>query len=198
MTQSPLEAAQVDTPWGALRMLATPEDGVVRAAGLDESDRELRLRLAAPYATRGVVEGDLDDAVGAVRAWLAGDHGALASVPVEQPGGEFFQEVWATLRGVPAGEPVSYQELAAAAGRPRAMRAVGTACARNSVAVFIPCHRVIRAGGLLGSYGFGGVGIKASMLAFEAGAPSGRLALIEASATETDPAPASSMYGDPS
>ncbi|WP_062205321.1 methylated-DNA--[protein]-cysteine S-methyltransferase [Demequina salsinemoris] len=195
MTEPPLHAAQVDTPWGVLRMLATPEDGVVRAAGLDEGDRELRMRLAAPYAPRRIVEAGMDDAVAAVHAWLGGDLGAIASVPVEQPGGEFFQEVWKTLRDVPAGEPVSYQELAASAGRPRAMRAVGTACARNAIAVLVPCHRVIRAGGVLGSYGFGGVGVKASMLAFEAGAPAGRLPLIEASAKETDPAPASSMFG---
>ncbi|WNM24771.1 methylated-DNA--[protein]-cysteine S-methyltransferase [Demequina capsici] len=189
MTESPLHGATVDTPWGALRMLATPEDGVVRAAGLDEDDRDLVRRLPPVHAGRPIVDASLADAVGAVVAWLEGDADALLSVAVEQPGGEFFQDVWRTLRTVPAGEPVSYQELAAAAGRPRAMRAVGTACARNAVAILVPCHRVIRAGGRLGSYGFGGVGIKASMLAHEAGVPVGRLPLIEASAREDDLAP---------
>jgi len=47
------------------------------------------------------------------------------------------------------------------------MRAVGTACARNNVAPFIPCHRVVKSGGALGSYGFGGVGVKAAMIALE-------------------------------
>ncbi len=190
MTGSPLLGAQVDTPWGVLRLLATPEDGTVRAAGLDEDDRDLVRRLPAEHVSRPIVEDPLDDVVGPVQAWLDGDFEALLEVPVEQPGGDFFQDVWRTLRAVPAGEPVSYQELAAAAGRPRAMRAVGTACARNAVAVLVPCHRVIRAGGRLGSYGFGGAGIKASMLAFEAGASLGALPLVESSAREDDIAPA--------
>ncbi|MDN4472187.1 methylated-DNA--[protein]-cysteine S-methyltransferase [Demequina zhanjiangensis] len=189
MTDSPLHGAHVDTPWGVLRLLVTPEDGVVRAAGLDEDDRDLVRRLPSPHAARPVVEDPLDAVVGPVQAWLGGDFDALLEVPVEQPGGEFFQDVWQAMREVPAGEPVSYQELAAAAGRPRAMRAVGTACRRNAVAILVPCHRVIRAGGRLGSYGFGGVGIKASMLAFEAGTPVGRLPLVESAAHEDDAAP---------
>jgi methylated-DNA-[protein]-cysteine S-methyltransferase len=71
------------------------------------------------------------------------------------------------LRAVPAGEVVSYQELAQMAGRPRAMRAVGTACARNRVALFVPCHRVIASGARLGGYGFGGPSIKAALLRHE-------------------------------
>ena len=105
----------------------------------------------------------------AVQAWLDGDASGLAYVPVHHEGGAFFQDVWEAVRGIVAGEPVSYQEVAVAAGRPRAMRAVGTACGRNAIALFVPCHRVIAARGRLGHYGPEGPGIKAALLAFEAG-----------------------------
>lgn len=77
-----------------------------------------------------------------------------------------MQRVWLALRGVPAGEVVTYGELAALAGNPRAARAAGHACARNLVGLFIPCHRVVSATGL-GKYGLGGEEIKRRLLEFE-------------------------------
>ena len=91
----------------------------------------------------------------AVRGYLAGDGDALRSVPVRQPGGPFQQAAWDAMRGIPAGETWSYAELATKAGRPDAVRAAGTACARNLVAPFVPCHRVVRSDGTLGGYAYG-------------------------------------------
>jgi methylated-DNA-[protein]-cysteine S-methyltransferase len=70
------------------------------------------------------------------------------------------------LRRLPRGEVVTYGELAALAGRPRAARAAGTFCANNRFAVFVPCHRVVGADGL-GGYGSLGVDYKRRMLALE-------------------------------
>jgi len=162
--------ASYETPFGTLTVIVTPEDGVVHASGM----RPLRDNVAALPAelqARGVVEGEQPEVAAAIEAWLDGDGDAITRVPVEQEGGPYFQEVWAQLRTVPGGTSVSYQELATMAGRPRAMRAAGTACARNNVAPFVPCHRVVKSGGELGSYGFGGTGIKAAMLAHEGERP---------------------------
>lgn len=79
----------------------------------------------------------------------------------------FRADVLRALMDVPEGEVVSYGELAEMAGRPRAARAVGTAMATNPLPLVVPCHRVIRADGLIGEYGAGGPGRKAQMLARE-------------------------------
>ena len=166
MTRVPLLTSAYKTPFGELNVLATPEDEVVRAAGFRPL-RDIASQLHTSFGTRGWTPGELPDVSRAIAAWLDGDARMLSSVPIDQPGGPFFQEVWTTLRALPAGHVIPYQELAEMAGRPRAMRAVGTACARNAIGVFVPCHRVIQSGGRLGSYGFGGTDIKAAMLVHE-------------------------------
>lgn len=166
MTGVPLVSSAFYTPFGQLNVLASPDDGVVRAAGF-KSLRDIASQLHTSIGMRGWETGDLPEVTRAVQAWLDGDASLLTTVPVSQPGGPFFQELWAALRTVPSGQVVSYRELAEMAGRPRAVRAAGTACAHNSVGIFVPCHRVIQSGGRLGSYGFGGAGIKAAMLAHE-------------------------------
>jgi len=72
----------------------------------------------------------------------------------------------AALRAVPRGEVVTYGELAALAGAPGAARAAGTFCARNRLGLFVPCHRVVAAGGL-GSYGSYGLDYKRRLLELE-------------------------------
>jgi methylated-DNA-[protein]-cysteine S-methyltransferase len=94
-------------------------------------------------------------AAAALRAYFAGDVDALSAVAVSQPGGPFHARVWAAMREVPAGTTVSYAELAARAGEPRAVRAAGSACARNAICLFVPCHRIVRSDGSLGGYYYG-------------------------------------------
>ncbi len=107
--------------------------------------------------------------VTAVQAWNSGrDLDALGRVPVAQPGGAFRQRCWQALRGVVAGDVVSYGTLAAMAGNAAASRAVGSAMAGNAVAPFVPCHRVVRADGALGHYSAAdGTITKAALLAHE-------------------------------
>jgi methylated-DNA-[protein]-cysteine S-methyltransferase len=164
---TPLTHERFETPVGELSVFAG-EDGVVRAAGFRPAT-QVAAQLPPDLWADGWVEATLPHVREAVEAWLDGDGDATATVPVSQEGGPFFQQVWEATRGIEPGQPQSYQEIAAAAGRPRAMRAAGTACGRNAVALFVPCHRVIASGGRLGQYGPGGVGIKAALLAFEAG-----------------------------
>lgn len=100
-------------------------------------------------------------------AYFAGETTALADVPVdleyETP---FLRSCAVALRGVPPGEVVTYGELAALAGAPNAARAAGSFCARNRLGLFVPCHRVVGAGGL-GSYGTHGIDYKRRLLALE-------------------------------
>lgn len=87
--------------------------------------------------------------------YLAGDVHALERAEVRQSGSPVQQDVWDMLREIKPGEPLSYSEVAALIGRPRAARAVGSACGANHVAPFVPCHRVVAANGGLGGYGYG-------------------------------------------
>jgi AraC family transcriptional regulator of adaptative response/methylated-DNA-[protein]-cysteine methyltransferase len=77
------------------------------------------------------------------------------SVPLAYPGTPFQRRVWEQLIAIPYGETRSYEQLAAAVGQPRAVRAVGRANGLNRIAIVIPCHRVINKNGKLGGYGGG-------------------------------------------
>jgi methylated-DNA-[protein]-cysteine S-methyltransferase len=165
MSTDPLLATTVPAPAGDLTFVLTPEDGVVRVAGFSPLS-DVAERIPEALAGRGldvVAPEDVADhptlepVVRAVERYVGGDVTALDDVPVEQPGGPFFQRAWAAMRAIPAGSTATYTELAAAAGNPLAVRAAGSACARNLVAPFVPCHRVLRSGGkgALGGYYFG-------------------------------------------
>ena len=113
---------------------------------------------------------DLGEVGRAVARYFDGDLLAIDSVEVEQRSGPFIEQAWGVLRTVPAGAPVTYSELAAKVGRPNAVRAAANACAYNSVALFVPCHRVVRTGGALGGFRWG-LGVKRWLLDHEAGEP---------------------------
>jgi AraC family transcriptional regulator of adaptative response/methylated-DNA-[protein]-cysteine methyltransferase len=99
-----------------------------------------------------------DDALGDVCAQIV----ALASgatvahaLPLDVRGTAFQQRVWQELLRIPRGVTITYAELALRIGAPTAVRAVGTACGANPVALVIPCHRIVRADGGLGGYAWG-------------------------------------------
>jgi AraC family transcriptional regulator of adaptative response/methylated-DNA-[protein]-cysteine methyltransferase len=96
-----------------------------------------------------------------LRAWvralenhLEGGHPSL-DLPLDIRATAFQMRVWRYLQSIPHGEVRSYKQVAEAVGKPRAARAVANACARNRVALVIPCHRVIRGSGELGGYRWG-------------------------------------------
>lgn len=88
------------------------------------------------------------------------------NMPLDIQGTAFQQRVWQALRDIPAGETLSYRDVAEQIGAPRAVRAVAQACAANKIAVAIPCHRVVRSDGSLSGYRWG-VERKRSLLKME-------------------------------
>ena len=90
-----------------------------------------------------------------IRAYLHGEYRALDEIPVSTGGTLFQQRVWTALRTIPPGTVMSYGEMAAQLGQPRAFRAVGAANALNPIAIVVPCHRLVGANGSLTGYAGG-------------------------------------------
>jgi O-6-methylguanine DNA methyltransferase len=164
---SPVGLREIDTPVGPMTLGATDRAVVL-------ADFTLRPTMPAQLAavrrrigptTAGPGETLLDAAESQLRDYLAGRRRAF-DLPTDAPGSAFQERVWGELRRIPYGETVSYRELAARVGAPAASRAVGRANGSNRVAVIIPCHRVIAAGGGLGGYG-GGLEAKRYLLELE-------------------------------
>lgn len=145
----------VDTPIGPFTAVAAA-DGAVLAAGWTSDVDELMPQVSPALQPAELRERrDLGPITTAVRRYHAGDVAAIDDVDVRQQSGEFLSHAWDVLRKVPAGQPVTYTEFAALAGRPQAVRAAASACARNAAALFVPCHRVLRVGGALGGFRWG-------------------------------------------
>src|SRR5947209_15083135 len=102
----------------------------------------------------------------AISDYFSGDLCAINAIPVTTGGTSFQREVWAALRTIEAGTTLSYRALARQLGRPKSVRAVGSANAANPVAIVVPCHRVIGTDGSLSGYG-GGISRKRWLLVHE-------------------------------
>lgn len=149
-----LQATALSTPAGWFTALSD-DDGVL-AAGFTADPEELRRLLPATRRDTAVRAGTDHDPIGAaLAAYFSGDLAALDDVPVSATGSVHQARVWAALRSLPPGAPVSYGQLAARTGSPAAARAVGRACGRNPTAVVVPCHRVVRGDGALGGFAWG-------------------------------------------
>jgi O-6-methylguanine DNA methyltransferase len=149
------------TPVGTVYVAAT-ERGVCAVA--------LR-RTEAEFAEKhkGAIRDDaaLAGIVAPLRRCMAGENVSLESINVDMSDAtEFQRAAWNELRAVPRGSVVSYRELAARIGRPRAARAVGNAMRRNPALLVIPCHRVVRSDGSLGGFACG-TDIKRYLLSLE-------------------------------
>jgi AraC family transcriptional regulator of adaptative response/methylated-DNA-[protein]-cysteine methyltransferase len=146
----------IDTRLG-LALVATTERGLCTIAlGDDANALERDLREEFPAAQLSRVEEGSDDflapRVGQVADLLAGRAGQL---DIELIGTAFQHRVWQALMRIPPGQTLSYAQLAQELGVPRATRAVASACARNRLAVVVPCHRIVRGDGSLGGYRWG-------------------------------------------
>ena len=160
---------RMSSPVGEV-IIGSDNRGVLRV--LDFADYEARMRrlLQRHYGVDGF---SLTDAVRPSRiasvlgAYFDGDLKAIERLKTAHGGTEFQRKVWAALRSIPARSTVTYGELAARLGLPRAARAVGLANGANPIAIVVPCHRVIGANGSLTGYG-GGIARKRWLLAHEA------------------------------
>ena len=174
LAASAVAAGEVDAVYGRLDSsigrltLVQSAVGVVRI-GFEDEPLESVLGAVSDALGPRIVESPVETAMAreALQATLEGDAEA-PSLPVDFTlvSGVFRRQVLEELRRVPFGGVVTYGALAARAGRPRAARAAGTACARNPVPLIVPCHRVVPGSGGVGSYG-GGEHRKRALLARE-------------------------------
>ena len=135
----PVLATVVDTPIGPLSLLT--QGGQLIAGGFTADPGVMHARLSPPLRALPLGTArpaDLPWLASPVAAYFGGDLRALDTIPVYQPGPASRQRLWAALRAVPPGRAVSYTELAAQAGNPRAPRAAGAACAYNLIAPVVP------------------------------------------------------------
>lgn len=144
------------------------DDGAVLASGWTAEIDEL-LPVIHPTLRPETLRHTTDLGVtgDAILRYHDGELAVIDDVPVRQRSGEFLEHAWDVLRTVPAGAPLTYTEYAARSGRPAAVRAAASACARNAAALFVPCHRVLRTDGTMGGFRWG-VDVKRRLLDHEA------------------------------
>jgi methylated-DNA-[protein]-cysteine S-methyltransferase len=158
----------VDTPVGTL-LLAATEKGLVRVAYASQDHDRVLEELAASVSPRVLLApARLDKAAAELEEYFAGRRSTF-DLPLDfQLSHGFRRAVLSHLPAIGYGTTASYAAVAAAAGSPRAVRAVGMACATNPLPVVVPCHRVVRSDGSLGGYA-GGVDAKQALLRLESG-----------------------------
>jgi AraC family transcriptional regulator of adaptative response/methylated-DNA-[protein]-cysteine methyltransferase len=143
------------TPFGSAFVAETPR-GLCRLAFVDDDDGATELgALRVLWPRAEFVRDDARAAELVASIWsFPGSHRGV-TFPLAVTGTNFQVQVWRALLELEPGETVTYGALARRLGRPDAARAVGTAVGANPVAWVIPCHRVLRAGGVLGGYRWG-------------------------------------------
>ena len=159
----------IDTPVGPLLLAATPA-GLVRVAFEVEGFDHVLETLATRLSPRVLRAPDrLAAAAREIEEYFAGTRTGF-DLPLDfSLSSGFRQLVQRHLTEIPYGRTESYGEVASLVGNPRAVRAVGSACATNPLPVVVPCHRVLRTGGALGGY-VGGLHVKTALLALESAA----------------------------
>lgn len=164
--------AEVDSPIGRL-LVARTRRGLVRLAFEEEGADPVLAQLAARVSPRVVAApAQLDAERRELAEYFEGRRRSF-DLPLDlRLTSGFRRRVLGVAARIPYGEVLSYGQVAAAAGNPRAFRAAGGALGSNPVPIVIPCHRVLRTGGSLGGYG-GGLERKRWLLGLEGAAPLG-------------------------
>lgn len=151
--------------------VAWNERGITAVQLPEDTDQATGARISQrfPQLAESVPPPPARAAMEAMAGLLAGEDADLSSIAVDFDGvPAFHRQVYEALRAAPRGTTLTYGELAELAGSPGAARAVGTALRRNPLAILVPCHRVVAAGGKLGGFSAaGGPGTKTRMLAAE-------------------------------
>lgn len=151
----------VPSPFGEMVVGATPE-GVCFLGFCDSAGRE----AVISDMKKRIPDGVFIQEKSPIFATIIDSFTASKPVATSIQGTDFQMSVWDELTKIPMGIVVSYGEIAARIGRPKAQRAVGTAVGQNPVSLLVPCHRVVRSDGSLGGYHWG-VGVKKRILEFE-------------------------------
>ncbi|HEY7146553.1 MAG TPA: methylated-DNA--[protein]-cysteine S-methyltransferase [Streptosporangiaceae bacterium] len=159
----------MDSPVGPLLLAATPR-GLVRVAYASEDHDGVLARLAGMLSPRVLhAPARLDDAARQLEEYFGGQRRQFGLTLDFELSRGFRLAVLTHLRDIGYGSTSSYAAVAAAAGRPAAVRAVGSACANNPLPVVVPCHRVVRSDGSIGQY-VGGSDAKRLLLELESAA----------------------------
>jgi AraC family transcriptional regulator of adaptative response/methylated-DNA-[protein]-cysteine methyltransferase len=159
-----------DSPFGPYLVASTPS-GICYLHFLADDPAEALAALRQEWP-RATLRAHADAHHARVARFFARDFGPAERLHLHLRGTPFQLKVWESLLRIPEGQCRSYAQLAAQAGHPAAVRAVGTAIGANPVGYLIPCHRVIRQGGTLGQYRWG-AGRKAALLGWEAAREAG-------------------------
>jgi methylated-DNA-[protein]-cysteine S-methyltransferase len=161
---------RIGSPIGTILLVFDAADRV-RALDFDDHEDRMRRLLRLHYGPSGqgyrLTPAPAPAFITAqLRSFFSGNLSALEEIDVACGGTAFQRQVWAALRRIPSGTTTTYGRLAASIGRTDASRAVGAANGANPIAIIVPCHRVIGAGGNLTGYA-GGVERKQWLLAHE-------------------------------
>lgn len=136
-------------------LIAGNNKGICFVALADEPDRLVEHLLQKyPHAKQQKKNATLTDYLIQILNYIESPIGEL-DLPFQMEGTSFQKSVWTTLLQIPAGQTKTYTELANMLGRPSAVRAVANACAANSLALLIPCHRIVNKNGTLSGYRWG-------------------------------------------
>jgi methylated-DNA-[protein]-cysteine S-methyltransferase len=149
----PLFISHFKSPIGVLNLIADEQIllglNLSSVKALKESVDEIDYAKGFKEVSKISVVSDL------LSDYFAGDINALNGISVRQPGAQFSQAAWKAMRRVKAGKTISYADLADRSGSKAAVRAAGSACAKNAIALVVPCHRIVKTGGSLGNYAYG-------------------------------------------
>ena len=156
-----LKVVTVATPDGDFHLIVDG-DSLVRVSGygdieslhkrLPEELRAIELRMVKHHPYQEYI-----------REYYHGDGKALGKIPYVQTGTDFQQKVWKTIAAIPYGTTISYKQLAKESENEAAIRAAGTICGLNRLILLVPCHRVRKSDGGIGSYLYG-TALKESLL----------------------------------
>lgn len=148
---------RLPTPVGELQIVAD-DQGNLRTIDWTEHEARMRLLLDRYYGKGRYALRPSRNPGGltaAMRDYFSGNVAVIDTLPVKTTGTPFQRSVWQALRTIPQGTTITYAQLAARIGSPKAIRAAGLANGRNPISIVVPCHRVIGSNGTLTGYGGG-------------------------------------------
>jgi methylated-DNA-[protein]-cysteine S-methyltransferase len=146
-----LLSSTFDSPIGGIKLIS---DGAILLAANLSSMKAAKESLHSDYANFKIESVKKIPVISELlRDYFDGDISAINGIKVSQPGASFSQNAWKAMRKVKG--TISYSELAQRAGSPAAVRAAGSACAKNAIVLVVPCHRIVKTGGNLGNYAYG-------------------------------------------
>ena len=149
----PLLFASHKTPIGVLNLIA--DQDLLLAANLS-TPKALKESLSLDDLAREFKEVKTIPVISElIESYFEGNLSAIGAIKTSQPGATFSQSAWKAMRKVSPGKVISYSDLADRAGSPAAVRAAGSACAKNAIVLIVPCHRIVKTGGALGNYAYG-------------------------------------------